>query len=40
MKSMQDLSKHVDRQRRVLEAEVAAIREAHQVQEIEQSVSE
>lgn len=39
MKSIQDISKQMDRQKRMLEAELSATREAQQVQEIEQSVS-
>jgi len=37
MKSIQDISKQVDRQKRMLEAEISATREAQQVVEIEQS---
>jgi hypothetical protein len=40
MKSLHDLSKQADRHRRTGEADLAAVREAHQVLEIEQSVSE
>ena len=39
MKSIQDISKQMDRQKRMIEAELSTFREAHQVYEIEQSVS-